>query len=621
MGQITILVVEDERIIAADLKGSLQEMGYFVPAIATSGKSAIQLVEKYHPDLILMDIFLEGDLTGIDAAGIINQDNDIPVIFLTAFSDTKFIDQAKVTGPYGYLLKPFDENEVHTSIEVALYRHSMDKKLKASEERYRGFVENFLGIAFRLNPDLSPVFLHGAVEAITGYREEDFKSGSPSWESIISPDDTVYVHEQLRKITDQPGCSGNYEYRIVGKDGKTRWLQELVKNIAGPGNRIQFIQGARYDITVAKDAAVQLQKMNETLECRVQERTELLNQQVLFLQNLIDTIPSPIFYKDAECRYSGCNTAFETFTGYSKQQIIGKKPVDIYPGDFAEMITKKDELLMKNGGIQVFQAKYSHADHSVRDVIFKRATFADPKGSFSGVIGVLIDITDRIRAEEALSISEKQFRAIVEDQTELIYRFGVDNKLVFANEAFFKYFNTSAKDTIGYIFRMNIYPDDDQLVKDHFASLNHEHLSDSIEYRVIMPDGTQRWQQWNTRAFFNKEGRLTGYQSVGRDITDRKQNEYLQRETYIQIEKNLQQFAGLNDTIRNPLSVIMLLAELNNGPDSIKILKNAKEIDDIVGKLDRGWAESEKVRQFLIKYYGIGEKNDFPKNVEGPGQE
>ncbi|MEI6841177.1 MAG: response regulator, partial [Methanomicrobiales archaeon] len=82
----TILVVEDERIIATDLRGSLQDLGYKVPAIASSGESAIELVEKYHPDLILMDIFLDGEMTGIEAADRINLRHDIPVIFLTAFS-------------------------------------------------------------------------------------------------------------------------------------------------------------------------------------------------------------------------------------------------------------------------------------------------------------------------------------------------------------------------------------------------------------------------------------------------------------------------------------------------------------------------------------------------------
>ncbi len=606
----TILVVEDERIIATDLRGSLQDLGYKVPAIASSGESAIELVEKYHPDLILMDIFLDGEMTGIEAADRINLHHDIPVIFLTAFSDTTIIDQAKLTGPYGYLLKPFDDREVRTSIEIALYRHSMDKKLKESEERYRGFVENFLGIAFRENPDFTPVFLHGAVEAMTGYREEDFKSASPSWENIIYPGDTVYVRDRLEKIRSHPGCSETIEYRIVQKNGSVRWVRELVRNIAGPGGITQFIQGARYDITVSKEAAELLEKMNETLECRVRERTESLNQQLRFLQHLIDTIPSPVYYKDAWGVYTGCNTAFESFVGCTKQQVIGKKVMDIIPPGFAEMATEKDNQLLKNGGIQVYQAKFPHADQTVRDVICKRASFTDSDGAVSGMIGMLLDISDRTRAEEALSLSEKKFREVVQDQTELIYRYRVDNTIVFANEAFLHYFNTTAKDTIGYIFRLKIHPGDKQLVKDHYASIDKEHPSISIEHRIMMQDGTLRWQQWNIRAFFNQEGHLSEYQSVGRDITERKETEHLQKEAYIQIEKNLRLFAGLNDTIRNPLSVIVLLTELNKGADCDRILKNAREIDEIVNQLDRGWEESDKVRQYLVKYYGIGEKKD-----------
>jgi PAS domain S-box-containing protein len=611
MEQSTILVVEDERIIAADLQGSLRQLGYNVPAIASTGQSAIDLVEKYHPDLILMDIYLAGEMTGIEAAEKIRLRHNIPVIYLTAFSDSTIIEQAKLCGPYGYLLKPFDEREVRTAIEIALYRHSMDKKLQESEERYRGFVENFLGIAFRMDPGRSPVFLHGAVEAITGYTEEDFKSASSSWESIIYPADRGYVNDQVILAVSEPGYAGSYEYRIVRKDGGIRWVRELVRNIAGPGNKTQYIQGARYDISVSKEAEEQLLKMNDILECRVQERTESIHQQLLFLQHLIDTIPSPVYYKDTQGRYTGCNTAFESFVGYSKQQVIGKKVMDILPENIAGLINEKDILLLKHGGIQVFQVKFPHADHTARDVICKRATFNDSSGAVTGMIGMLLDISDRIRAEEALSSSEKKFREVVQDQTDLIYRYKVDKTVVFANDAFLNYFNTTPKDTIGYIFRLKIHPGDEQRVKDHYASLSEYNPSASVENRVILPDGRVVWQQWNTRAFFNEAGRITEYQSVGRDITDRKEAEHLQKEAYIQIDKNLRQFAGLNDTIRNPLSVIMLLTELNKGPDCDKILENARQIDRIVSMFDRGWEESEKVRQFLVKYYGIGDQNDL----------
>jgi hypothetical protein len=121
-----------------------------------------------------------------------------------------------------------------------------------------------------------------------------------------------------------------------------------------------------------------------------------------------------------------------------------------------------------------------------------------------------------------------------------------------------------------------------------------------------MPDGSEQWQQWNNRAFFDRNGLVTEYLSVGRDTTERKEIEKIQKETYKQIENNLQQFAVLNDHIRNPLTVIMMLIDMEECSNKDKILKQALEIDRIISLLDRGWLESEKIRTFLKKYYEIG---------------
>jgi len=604
----SILIVEDERIVAEDLKETLKNFGYRVVAIAVSGEIAIDRVNELHPDLILMDIHLAGKMTGIEAAEEILVHHDIPLIFLTAFADKELVSRAKLAGPYGYILKPYDEQELRITIEIALYKHKLEKTLRESEERYRGFVQNFLGIAFRLKPDFIHVFLHGAVEAITGYTEAEFRSSAPAWEHIIYADDVSVVQAQNQKIQSVPGYSGSREYRIVQKDGAVRWIYELVQGIPDLSGSLQFIQGSRYDITERKNAEEFLKKMNEELEIRVRERTESLNQQVQFLQQMIDTLPSPIFYKNPRGLYIGCNNAFESYIGYSKKEIINKTDADLFPADLAEITDQKDVLLLKNRGIQVYQAKFIHADHTIRDVIFKRATFNETQGNIGGLIGVMLDITDRIRAEEALRESERRFRGVVHDQTELIYRYRNDRTVLFANEAFLKYFYTTSKDPVGYIFRLHIHPDDEAKVMEHFNALTPQHPVASIEHRMIMPDGSVRWHQWNNRAFFDESGKVTEYQSVGRDITERKEIEQLQRESYQQIEKNLQQFAILNDHIRNPLSVIVLLTEMDAGSHCQQILEKSKEIDRIINQLDRGWLESEKIHQFLKRYYDIGEE-------------
>ena len=135
LGDAKILVVEDERITAEDIKSGLEFAGYTVPAIVSSGEDAIEKAGELKPDLVLMDIKLKGEMDGIEAAGQIRVRYDIPVIYLTAYSDESTVQRAKVTEPSGYILKertglikkPFEESELHTAIEITLYRHKIEK--------------------------------------------------------------------------------------------------------------------------------------------------------------------------------------------------------------------------------------------------------------------------------------------------------------------------------------------------------------------------------------------------------------------------------------------------------------------------------------------------------------
>lgn len=128
MGEIKILIVEDENIVALEIKKRLQKMGYIVPGVASTGKDAICMAEGLLPDLILMDIMLKGEIDGIDAAYEIHTKYNIPIIYLTAYSDEKTLQRAKITEPYGYILKPFGEDDLRTNIEIALYKHQNLKK-------------------------------------------------------------------------------------------------------------------------------------------------------------------------------------------------------------------------------------------------------------------------------------------------------------------------------------------------------------------------------------------------------------------------------------------------------------------------------------------------------------
>lgn len=142
MENARILIVEDETIIAKDIEVTLRNLGYFVVDKAKRGEEAVEKAEEFSPHLVLMDIRLKGEMSGIDAANEIRKRMNVPIVYLTAHSDKKTLEQAKISDPFGYIVKPFVEHDLYTTIEIALYKHKIEKKLAESERKYRDLYNN-----------------------------------------------------------------------------------------------------------------------------------------------------------------------------------------------------------------------------------------------------------------------------------------------------------------------------------------------------------------------------------------------------------------------------------------------------------------------------------------------
>ena len=141
MNLINVLVVEDESIVSKDIQQSLKKLGYNIAGVASTGEKAIEIADKSRPDIVLMDIMLKGDMTGIQAAEILKKKWNIPIIYLTAYADESTLNKAKVTEPYGYIIKPFKEIDMHTSIEMALYKHKQEAAILKERDMLYSIVE------------------------------------------------------------------------------------------------------------------------------------------------------------------------------------------------------------------------------------------------------------------------------------------------------------------------------------------------------------------------------------------------------------------------------------------------------------------------------------------------
>ncbi|MCJ7811936.1 response regulator, partial [bacterium] len=173
MNKIKILVAEDENIIALEIKNRLEKMGYEVPALVSTKKEIIEKVSDLQPDLVLMDIMLNGHMDGVEAAEDIRARFDIPVVYLTAYSDENTLQRAKITEPYGFILKPLDERELHNTIEIAIYKHKMEQKVRENERRFYTTLKSIGDAVITTDIKGGITFMNSVAEELTGWKQNE----------------------------------------------------------------------------------------------------------------------------------------------------------------------------------------------------------------------------------------------------------------------------------------------------------------------------------------------------------------------------------------------------------------------------------------------------------------
>ena len=202
--QPQILIVEDESIVALDIQNRLRRLGYLVPTFVATGEDAIAQIAATSPDLVLMDIKLKGGMDGIEAAQHIKEKYGIPVIYLTAFADEITLQRAKLTEPFGFLLKPFEERELLAAIRMALYRSQAERQLKESEQKFRSVIEQSTDGIVMINEEGRIVEWNTAQEQITGWTREQVID-QPIWDIQfqLQPQDTKnsWSIESLQAVT------------------------------------------------------------------------------------------------------------------------------------------------------------------------------------------------------------------------------------------------------------------------------------------------------------------------------------------------------------------------------------------------------------------------------------
>jgi len=289
----SILVVEDESFIAANLVQTLSSLGYTAPDPVATGEDAIRAVQANIPDLVLMDIELIGAMNGIEAAEKIRAIGSIPIVYLTAYADDQRLGQARLTEPYGYLVKPVQSRELHATIEMALYRNILDRKLRESEEQYRAVVTQ-AGDAIAIVDcttmhflEVNPAFLR-----LFGYTVEDLPS--LTLYDLVVQEPASFSHEFEKIVTGRRFFLGEQRYRC--KD-RTELNVEVSASVIERCGKDAVVCMIAHDVTARKQAEHALLLANKKLNLLGSvTRHDVLNKMTVllgFLEIIKKQLPDP----------------------------------------------------------------------------------------------------------------------------------------------------------------------------------------------------------------------------------------------------------------------------------------------------------------------------------------
>lgn len=257
-----ILIVEDERIVAKDIQINLEQLGYAVPAIAGTGVQAINKAAETYPDLVLMDINLKGEMDGVEAARQIHNLFNIPVIYLTAYSDDKTLERAKLTDPLGYIFKPFKARELHATIQMALSKHRMEKRLKKNEQWLAAVLKSIGDALIATDIKGLVTFVNPVAEALTGWKQSD-ALGRDATEvfHILNSETRTRIESSVTKVLQQEVVNVLVEeILLITKNGREIPIAECAAPIQDDTGDITGVVLAFRDITQRQRAEAEIRK-------------------------------------------------------------------------------------------------------------------------------------------------------------------------------------------------------------------------------------------------------------------------------------------------------------------------------------------------------------------------
>lgn len=431
--EVKILVVDDETIVALDIRNTLQKYGYKVVGIAGNSSEALKIVKSEKPNLILMDIMLKGQKDGIETSEEINKIADIPIIFLTAYSDDNTLERAKLVEPYGYLIKPFDNRELFTTIEMSLYKHSMEVNIRESEENLAITLNSIgdgvistdeKGIVVRMNPVAQKLTGWKLDEARGKHLEEIFNIiDATTREPLVNPVDKVIKSGKVIGLSNHT--------ILISKSGKEINISDSAAPIRDYDGEVRGVVLVFSDVTESYKAREEMQKSEEKFRALVTQM-----QQGLAVHEVITDKKGKV----VDYRFLEVNDSYEKLTGLKRKRIIGKTVKEVLPDIEEYWIEKFGEVAIT--GVPITYENYVKELNNYYEVVVYR----NQPNQFAVIVN---NITERKNTENKLKQNQEILTDIVESVKEGLTYASLKGKIISVNKALLDILELEKDEVIG----------------------------------------------------------------------------------------------------------------------------------------------------------------------------
>ncbi|MEN4017657.1 MAG: PAS domain S-box protein [Methanobacterium sp.] len=362
-----ILIAEDEAITVMDLKSTLKILGFDVVSTASREKEVIEKIDETNPDLILMDVTLKGELDGIETVKIIKKQFDIPVIYLTAHSDEKTFERAKLTEPYGFITKPISYDGLKSTIEIGIYKHKLDKQLKEREKKFQLLYQDAPLPYQSLNESGHIIEVNQAWLDSLGYSSDEVIG---KWFGDFLKTPVRKFRENFPKFKAE-GEIRNIEFEMKCRDGSTIDVEF--------NGKISYDEKGHFKRT----------------HCIFQDITERkkMENKLHFQADILKNVRDCIVVYDLKGKIIYWNDGAEKVYGHSKEEIIGQSVEVLYPDKNNDQLKRDIELMIE---LEEYNSKKEckRKDGSKVIVTIREALMHDANRGITGIISISRNITD-----------------------------------------------------------------------------------------------------------------------------------------------------------------------------------------------------------------------------------